>query len=406
MIGLSLLWIMYNTAILCVGYVRWKKSLEKSFDDPSDNDPPKISIVLPAKDEERTIERILGDLVSQDYPNYEILIVEDGSTDRTRQICEHYRRRYPKLVKSYHRDGGDGKPSAINFGAKRANGEIIAIYDADTRIPNRGVLSQIVSHFQNSEVDAIQGELLISDPKNGLIARISHFAWMLHAIYQRGKDRLGLFVSLQGNHQYVRRKVLEKLGYWDPEALTEDIEISVRLWNENHRIKYVPICAYTEAPPTLGEYFKQRVRWFRGSLQVFAKHAKRVRGGWKRVDVLTKLLSPSFSMIGLLGWLLAAVGLAFFGSEGFLADLLRKLGLLFLILTLFALALTAVKSSKNVIYIPLAYVSWTLESIASLHSHLLELLRRRRVWTKTKRNRGEAVRANSSLTIKGSRISR
>lgn len=399
MVGLSLSWMIYNMAALFVGYTRWNRKRhgnpssappEDPPDDPPGNDPPRVSIILPAKNEERMIERTLEGLVSLDYPSYEILIVEDGSTDRTPQICRRYAREYSELVEYYHRDRSDGKPSAINFGARRADGEIIAIYDADTVIPDSSVLDRMVAHFRDPEVDAVQGELSLTNPREGLITRISDFVSTLRMIQQHGKDRLGLFVSLGGNHQYVRREVLEELGYWDPEALTEDIEISVRLSNENHKIEYVPVRARSEAPPTLGEYFKQRVRWFRGFLQTLAKHGRQVRGRWRRrYDVWGSLLSPSFSMIGLLGWVLAAVGFTFFDSGGLAAGVLWGFGMFFLILTLSALILITIRSPRNLIYIPVAYISWILESIISLYSHIAELLKRPRRWTKTGRKRGE-----------------
>lgn len=72
--------------------------------------------------------------------------MEDGSSDRTPEICRRYASEHPGLVRYYHRDGGGGKPPALNFGAGRASGDIIAVYDADTEIPDSGLLGRMVAH--------------------------------------------------------------------------------------------------------------------------------------------------------------------------------------------------------------------------------------------------------------------
>ena len=117
--------------------------------------------------------------------------------------------------------------------------------------------------------------MTINADENMLTKFISYEEAVWCEAYLRGKDVLDLFVHLRGSCQFIRRNVLEKLGGFSEDALSEDMELSVRLTKENYRIKYAPdVYAWQESPSSLKQLFRQRVRWFRGTIEVALKYGK------------------------------------------------------------------------------------------------------------------------------------
>ena len=249
---------------------------------------PTVSIVVPVKDEEKVVGRLLEALLKLRYPpeKKEILIVEDGSTDRTVEICSEYVKRYPGQVKLIRKPLSEGKPSALNYALKYVKGDIIGFFDADS-VPHPDVLMNVYKYFEDDEVAAVQGRTLsINSDENMLTKLISYEEAVWCETYLRGKDVLDLFVHLRGSCQFVRRDALQRLGGFDENSLSEDMELSARLIDRGYKIRYAPdVCAWQETPADLKALFRQRTRWFRGSMEVALRYGKLLRkGDRRRVD--------------------------------------------------------------------------------------------------------------------------
>lgn len=377
--SIFLFWTLYNLPAFFVGLKRYTKTRKRGDVDPPDDYQPKVSIIVPVKNEESVIERLLRVLVNLSYPKKEIILVEDGSTDKTSQICRRYAENHPSLIKCYKKNPSHGKPSAINYAAKRATGEIIAVYDADT-VLEPDVLERIVPHFGDPKVGAVQGEVYTLNPHENLITKLSVLNDFLIHVTQLGKDRLGLFVACLGTHTYVKRSVLEELGYWDSQALVEDLELSVRLTERGYKIKYVPIRVGVEAPAKLRTFIRQRLRWFRGYIQATGKHLNLLRSpNRKSFDAQLTLLLPMMLTLGLLGYALGICGVA--GSQ-----IEQTISTILLLLNLCMVAMMVVVNPKSTIYAPLLYLNWVLMASISTVAHLLALLRRPLEWTKTEKS--------------------
>jgi len=381
-------WLTYNLPAFIIGFMQWikiKKRRENSSNalDPPDDYQPQVSIIVPVKNEDKVIERLFKTLVNLNYPNKEIIIVEDGSTDKTPQICQQWADKYPSLIRYYHNDASDGKPSAINYGAKKATGEIIAVYDVDT-ILEPDTLREVILHFEDPRVAAVQGELETLNPDETLITKVSFLNDFILNIQQVGRDRLNLFVPLLGTNQYIRRSVLEELGYWDSNALSEDMEISMRLARKGYKVKCVPVKAMVEAPAGLKIFVKQRMKWLRGYTQAAFKHIDFVKKpNWKTFDAQLMLLFPIMLIIGLFGYATAIYGAINFSVLMYGTPLIGVLGMVLLLLNLFTLTIVAVANPKNAIYVPLLYLDWVLLASISLYTHMRALLRKPQKWTKT-----------------------
>ncbi len=380
--SLFLFWTLYHVPLIIAGLRRFFEEADGS-DDGVGRSPlhrPKVSIIVPVKNEEKVVERLLEALVNLTYPNKEVIVVEDGSTDRTGEICKRFAEKYPSVIKYCHRDVSEGKPSAINFAAKKATGEIMAIYDADA-VVEPDLLERILPHFEDPEVAAVQGQEYAVNQKQSLWTKLAALNDFLIHIAQLGRDELELFVVCKGNHMYFRRSVLEELGFWDPQALAEDAEVSVRLMKRGYRVKYVTVRVGIEAPPKLRSLIRQRLRWFRGYLQVLGKHKDLLSpSSVRRLDALMALLTPVFLALSLPGFV---IGLWFIAS--FTGQVLGFALLFVGVLGPNALALALTKP-RNFVYIPLLYLNWVVMASIAAYACFHALLRKRMEWTKTEKH--------------------
>jgi len=374
-------WTVYNLPAFFAGLKRYAKIRKGGEDpDPPSDYQPKVSIIVPAKNEEKVIGRFLGALVNLTYPEKEIILVEDGSTDKTREICMWYAENYPSLIKFRHKNPSYGKPSTINYAAKMATGEIIAVYDADT-VVEPDVLERIVPHFKDSEVGAVQGEVYTLNPDESFVTKLSVLNDFLVHVGQLGKDRLGLFVTSLGTHIYFRRSLLEELGYWDPQSLTEDLEISVRMAKKGYNVKYVPVRAGVEAPAKLRAFVKQRLRWFRGYIQATRKHLNLLRFLNRRTfDAQFTLLLPMMLTLNLVGYVFGICGVVA-GSQ-----IEQALGIALLLVSLSSPVAMVAVNPRSAVYAPLLYLNWILMASISTLAYFYALLRKPLEWTKTEKS--------------------
>jgi cellulose synthase/poly-beta-1,6-N-acetylglucosamine synthase-like glycosyltransferase len=293
-------------------------------------------------------------------------------------------------VKILHRTFSNGKPSALNLGLEHAKGEIIAIFDADN-VPDADVLMAACRYFEDPAVAAVQGKTLsINFKENMLTQFISYEEAVWCEAYLRGKDVLNLFVHLKGSCQFIRRDILAKLDGFSEAVLSEDMEISARLTENNYKIRYASdVVAWQESPSDLKTLFKQRTRWFRGTMEVAFKYGRLMaRPSRKNFDVEATLFGPFILISSLIPYL--ALFWAFFTVLPF--DVLWGITVQFAVLTttltmlLCGLALiyvTKPRRMKNLLWLPFVYLYWSLQAFIALYAALLIFLRRPRQWTKT-----------------------
>jgi cellulose synthase/poly-beta-1,6-N-acetylglucosamine synthase-like glycosyltransferase len=124
---------------------------------------PTVSIIVPARNEENVLGRLLKRLTVLAYPKnkLQVIVVNDGSSDKTREIADHYASKYKGLIKTVHREiGGLGKSYALNDGLQYAKGEIIGFFDADY-VPQRDILKKTVPYFLNPDIGAVQARIFV-----------------------------------------------------------------------------------------------------------------------------------------------------------------------------------------------------------------------------------------------------
>jgi len=386
------IWALYNVPILASGVKDFCKKRQKHQKNTVPEELlPAFSIVVPVKNEERVIDRLLDSLSTLKYPQNkkEIIIVEDGSTDKTNDICMNYAKEHDN-VKILHKTLSNGKPSALNFGLAQAKGDIVAIFDADN-VPANDALSAVVEYFEDPKVAAVQGRTASINPKENMLTQfISYEEAVWCEAYLRGKDVLNLFVHLKGSCQFIRREVLEQLQGFDEGVLSEDMEISARLIENDYKIRYASdVVAFQESPSNLKTLFKQRTRWFRGTMEVAFKYG-RLMTKLNRInfDAETTLFAPFILIASLTPYLAAFWAFSTFWSLDVIWSLVLQFGILTTSLTMLICGIALIYVSKprkvqSLLWLPFVYCYWSFQAFIALYAMLLIVLRRPRVWSKT-----------------------
>ncbi len=295
-LAVTLIWFMlaYQTVLFFIGHAYYRASRRAARERRplADSELPPLSVVVPCHNEERVIARTLRALLALDYPadRIEFLIVNDGSTDGTVAAVQ------PLLVDPRVRlvevpaaIAARGKAGALNHALSVATRPLLAIYVADST-PEPGALRLLVEELvRDPHLGAAIGLYRVVNRRRNLLTRFLNiegigFQW----IVQAGRWKLLRFVSLPGTNYVIRRQLVDSLGGWDPSALTEDAELTLRVYKSGYLVKFVPASvSWEQEPETLPVWFRQRHRWVRGYNYLFRKYARSLlrmrphRIGWE-----------------------------------------------------------------------------------------------------------------------------
>ena len=386
-----LAYFAYATPIIMIGVWRYKKH-GFGASPGEDWDPPNVSILVPVKNEERVVGRLLDALTRLDYPaeNLEIIVVEDESRDRTLEICNDYAGRFPS-IKVFHRDQSLGKGDALNYAFHRSKGEIIATFDADD-IPEAGAIMKALRYFGDPETGAVHGYHKTLNLRESVVSRLAAYETFLYRLSNDGKAALNLFVTFSGSNTFFRRSALEKVGLWDARSLVEDAELSVRFARAHISTRLVPVECWQEVPAKVGSVFRQRIRWSGGNLRTGVKHwnAWRNMSWMKTLDMQVLMMSPIMAVLALVGWVVLGLGVVRIGLPfGTLLPLLvvmTALNLAYLGMLVTAVVSQARTSVWSYLALTLAtYPYAVLISLANLTAVILLLKRGGRLWLKTEK---------------------
>lgn len=256
---------------------------------------PFVGVVIPAKNEEPVIEATVRNLCAMDYAEdgqrrFEVIVVDDRSTDGTPAILKRLARDLPITVVQTPQ-GSFGKAAALNYGIGRARADLIAVFDADARV-EPDFLARLVPFLAEPGVGGVQARRMLYNAGQNLVTRVQDDE---HALFQRMLQRarrwLGGMTCFSGNGLLVRRDVLDEVGGWNEDALTEDIDLSVRFHLAGWEIAYCDeAIVWEEAVAHLRPLVRQRVRWFEGAFRCLGDHLPAIIFGrvplFKRIDML------------------------------------------------------------------------------------------------------------------------
>lgn len=236
---------------------------------------PKVSIVLPAFNESEGITPALKSLASIDYPKnmFEVVVVNDGSKDNTAELVNKFISENKNLnIKFIDRKENRGKAFSLNEGISASSGELVACMDADS-IVSPDILSKTVSYFSDPKVASVSVRVNVQNPKN-ILEKI------VDVEYSVGLSTSLKFLSLidsmhvtPGPFSIYRKKVLTEIGGFDEKNITEDLEIAFRIQRAGYKLLFcLSTSVSTKVPSNLKTLYKQRRRWYSGSLITLWQH--------------------------------------------------------------------------------------------------------------------------------------
>jgi cellulose synthase/poly-beta-1,6-N-acetylglucosamine synthase-like glycosyltransferase len=284
-VAVILIWFMiaYQFVLTVFGYLNYIKSLrEKVKVDGMQFEFPSCSILIPAHNEEKVIGRTLEAMLNLHYPEdkLHILVINDGSTDTTKEIIERFAAidHRVELLDVPRGKGGKGKSRALNLGIQSIRSEVIAVYDADnTPEPDalRYLVAQLLLH---KELGAVLGKFRTVNKNQNLLTRFINIETLsFQSMLQAGRWQMHNIATLPGTNYVMWRWLIERMNGWDEQALTEDSELSIRIYQEGYKIKFVPYAiTYEQEPQKWGVWVKQRMRWVRGNNYVIGKFFKHI----------------------------------------------------------------------------------------------------------------------------------
>lgn len=256
-----------------------KDSADPDFE-PELSYVPKVSIIVPCYNEEDNVEEVVAYLDKMHYPDFEIICINDGSKDRTGELLDKLLTQFPKL-RVIHQAKNQGKAVGLNTAAAVAKSEFLLCIDGDA-ILDPHIIPWMVRHFDSSRVAAVTGNPRIRT-RSTLLGKIQvgEFSTIIGLI-KRAQRSYGRIFTVSGVVTMFRKSAMHRVGYWSPEMMTEDIDISWKLQTAHWEIRYEPraLC-WILMPETLSGLWKQRTRWAMGGIQVIGKYFPILRH-WKQ----------------------------------------------------------------------------------------------------------------------------
>ncbi|HEX7254442.1 MAG TPA: glycosyltransferase family 2 protein [Gaiellaceae bacterium] len=235
---------------------------------------PVISVVIPAHNEETVIAGALDAVLGISWPELDVIVVDDGSTDETRRLVLPYVE--SGRVRLLRKSTNEGKSMAINDALPLCRGELVLLMDADG-LPDAAVLEQMVPHF----VDATTVALVTGNPRvlntRTFLARLQAIEFSATVGVQRRGDAVwGRLMTFSGLCALFDRSAIVGLGGFAPDMVTEDIDMTWRLQLAGREVVYEPAALFgMQAPESLGALWRQRHRWVVGLAQVLRRHTLR-----------------------------------------------------------------------------------------------------------------------------------
>lgn len=231
---------------------------------------PLVSIVIPAYNEEVNAIQTIESLLSQDYPNFNVVFVDDGSKDQTYERVRTAFTGNPKVRVVTKPNGG--KASALNYGLHITEAEYIVCIDADTQLRANAV-SELIKRFTDERVGAVAGNVKVGNENNILTYWQSIEYITAQNFDRRAFDLLNCITVVPGAIGAFRRTAIFEAGIFTTDTLAEDCDLTMRLLRSGYIVRNcASALAYTETPESIRMFLKQRFRWSFGVMQCFWKH--------------------------------------------------------------------------------------------------------------------------------------
>lgn len=349
-----------------------------------------VSILVPAFNEGPVIEAAIRSLLELDWPSFEVIVVDDGSTDDTYERACTLEGTHGTATVRVVRKTNAGKASALNTGLAAASSPFVLCMDADSRL-GRDTLRLAMRHFADPRIGAVAGNVKVVN-RGTLWTRLQALEYIQGLnLPRRAQGFLRVVNIIPGPIGVFRRDVLAQVGGYDTDTFAEDADVTIKILGAGWQIVYEEgAVAWTEAPETVHDLLKQRYRWTRGILQALRKRGDwlaRPRGDTAVWVSLQALLFEAivWPVVNVAGNLLFAIAALSLGA----ASMVLHWWLLLTMLDLAAALHTVAMEEEDITLVPLAipyrFFFITLIDVAKMFATVEEFARVRMTWGKLER---------------------
>ena len=282
-------------SIICV--VIFVDNYDMLWIDPKAKKKYSISAIIPAFNEEDSIEKTVMSVYLQDYPKelFEIIVVNDGSKDNTKKICQKLEKK--GIIKLINKTNG-GKANAVNTGISKAKNELIYIIDADS-YAEKNSFNSLIGYFDDPKIAAVSSSMKVKK-KLSFFEKMQWVEYSLSILFRKVQSMFNSMYVTPGPGSIYRKSVIEEIGGFNEETLTEDMEIAFNIQSHGYIIENsLNSVVYTSTPFILTDLLNQRKRWYSGYFEDSIKY-KHLLFNVKK-GVLSALLSFNvFSILSVL----------------------------------------------------------------------------------------------------------
>ena len=260
--------ILFGFFALSFYILTFIEGIRRKIPQLKDSELPKATVVIPAWNEEKNVAKTMNSILESDYPDFEVIFVDDGSKDKTYEVAKKYEN--DQRVKVLTKKNG-GKASALNVGIKQAKGEVIFTMDADTRVHPQS-MRRMARYFTNPKIMSVTPAMIIDEKNNKMtfLRRMQSVEYYLGIFLRKVFATINAIYIAPGAFTVYRKEFFDKYGGYDEGNITEDLEMALRIQSKGFITENAPDAnIWTLGPPGFKTLKKQRVRWYTGLITNF-----------------------------------------------------------------------------------------------------------------------------------------
>ncbi len=251
-----------------------KRKLKKYPQVINEDYKPFVTVMIPAHNEEDVISNTVENILSMDYENFEVIVIDDRSTDNTASVLKDLEKKYDKVKVLIRQQGAfPGKSAVLNDAFQMAHGDAVLVFDADATV-EPDFLSKLIPELEPKDVGAVQARKVIRNKNQNLLTRCQNNEYTMDTHFQAGRDSVKGAVELRGNGELIKREALEDIGGWNNYTIVDDLDMSTRLHIKGWDVRFCPdAVVYEEGIAYLWPLFRQRRRWLEGTIRRYLEYS-------------------------------------------------------------------------------------------------------------------------------------
>lgn len=239
----------------------------------NENFKPFVTVMIPAHNEESVISNTVENILKMNYPNFEVIVIDDRSSDNTASVIKDLEAKHEQVrALIREKDAFPGKSAVLNDALKMAHGEAILVFDADATV-EPDFLNKLVPNLEPADVGAVQARKIIRNKDVNFLTRCQNNEYTFDTYLQVSRDAIKGAVELRGNGELIKRQALEDIDGWNNYTITDDLDMSTRLHIKGWDVRFCPdACVYEEGIVYVFPLFRQRRRWLEGTIRRYLEY--------------------------------------------------------------------------------------------------------------------------------------